>query len=95
MKSEPLICVKAKIRLFHRRTVPVYDGYRPVFNFVTESKVGGLIRLLDREFFSPGEIGVVEIQFLTAAYPYLGDDFGPGTTFTFDEGTPFPIGDGL
>lgn len=88
-----MICIKANIRLYNVRKTPFGSGYHPLFNFVAESKVGGRIRLLDRVEFLPGETGLVEIWFPVGEY--LGDDFSVGTRFTFDEGTPETLGDGV
>ncbi len=89
-----MIRIRAKIRLNHVRKTPFGDGYFPLFNFDSESKVGGKIFLIDRNEFAPGETGTVEIRFPEGAEQYLGESFSVGTTFTFDEGTPTSIGDG-
>lgn len=88
-----MMCIKATIKLYERRSIPFDNGYHPLFNFASESKVGGRIHLLDRDEFRPGDTGLVEIWFPVAEY--LGDDFSKGKRFTFDEGTSEPIGEGV
>ncbi len=89
-----MIYIKARIKLYeHRRKVPFGDGYHPLFNFVSETKHGGAIHLVDREEFFPGDEGLVEVWF-----PF--DDLGKGVIivgkhFTFDEGSTVPIGEGV
>ena len=95
-----MLCIKARITLYNIRKVPFGNRFHPLFNFVSESKVGGLIVLLDRNEFQPAETAVVEIRFPIdsaedPASRYLGDDFSVGTQFTFDEGTPVAIGEGV
>ena len=60
-----MIRIIASIRLYKdgRRT-PFYSGYRPLFDFIEETKTSGQITLLDREAFYPGDEGVVELAFL-------------------------------
>lgn len=82
-----MIKIKAKIKLYsgelYRKT-PFTNGYRPLFNFVTDMKKSGQITLLNKSEFKPGEEGDVEIAFLNN--DYLGSDFGIGKSFTFGEG---------
>lgn len=87
-----MIKVKAKIRLYKDgRQTPFTDGYRPLFNFIDEMKTSGQITLDDKQEFFPGDEDIVEIAFLTK--DYLGNNFGVGTKFTFDEGRE-PLGEG-
>jgi translation elongation factor EF-Tu-like GTPase len=89
-----MIKIKAKIKLFKSdagRRTPFTNGYRPLFNFITEMKTSGKITLKDRQEFLPGDEGIVEIEFLNKEY--LGNDFEKGKKFTFDEGIEI-LGDG-
>ena len=63
-----MIRIIASIRLYKdgRRT-PFSSGYRPLFDFIEETKTSGQITLLDREDFYPGDEGIVEIAFLINA----------------------------
>ena len=62
-----MIRIIASIRLYKdgRRT-PFYSGYRPLFDFIEETKTSGQITLLDREAFYPGDEGVVVHNLLFA-----------------------------
>ena len=51
----------------------------------------GQISLIDRNFFQPGDDGMVEITFLNREC--LGKDFSEGVKFTFDEGAEI-LGEG-
>ena len=85
-----MIKVRAKIKLYsgiNKRTTPFTNGYRPLFNVLEETKTSGMIALLDREEFHPGDEGVVEIKFLNA-------DCIEGTQFLFYEGEE-PLGEGV
>ncbi len=89
-----MIKIKAKLKLYKgsdKRQTPFYSGYRPLFNFIEETKTSGQITLLDKEEFKPGEEGIVEIAFLHEKY--LGDDFKAGRKFLFDEGS-ISLGEG-
>ena len=80
-----MIRIIASIRLYKDGSrTPFYSGYRPLFDFIEETKTSGQITLLDREAFYPGDEGVVEIAFLIRRA--LGDNFSEGTKFTFGEG---------
>lgn len=87
-----MIRVKAVIKLYSDgRKTPFSDGYRPLFDFIEETKTSGQITLIDREAFYPGDEGIVEIAFLHRKA--LGDNFFEGTKFTFGEGRK-PLGEG-
>lgn len=87
-----MVKIRAYIKLYENgRKTPFHSGYRPLFNFVEEMKTSGRIDLIDKEQFSPGEEGEVEILFLNRNY--LGGDFDIGTTFLFGEGE-IPLGEG-
>ena len=90
--NTPIIRIKAVIKLYSdvRRT-PFSSGYRPLFDFIKETKTSGQITLLDREAFYPGDEGIVEIAFLIRRA--LGDNFFEGTKFTFGEGRKL-VGEG-
>jgi len=87
-----MIEVKAHIKLFlDGRRTPFKSGYRPLFDFISETKTSGMIKLLDTEKFYPGEEREVLIKFLSREF--LGNDFKPGKKFTFGEGVK-PLGEG-
>jgi elongation factor Tu len=89
-----MILVKANLKLYNGekvRQTPFSSGYRPLFNFIENMRTSGRINLIDRNEFSPGENGVVEIAFLNDEY--LGKDFNVGTKFSFGEGQ-IPLGEG-
>jgi translation elongation factor EF-Tu-like GTPase len=89
-----MILVKANLKLYYgekARQTPFTNGYRPLFNFGEDMKTSGQINLIDKNEFSPGENGVVEIAFLNDEY--LGKDFNVGTKFSFGEGK-IPLGEG-
>jgi translation elongation factor EF-Tu-like GTPase len=80
-----MIKVKANIKLYKSGRITAFrSGYRPLFNFIKDMKTSGLIFLVDRFEFNPGDEGEVEINFINKMY--LGDDFGLGKKFTFGEG---------
>ena len=83
-----MVKVKAKIKLYagepYRKT-PFTNGYRPLFNFISDMKKSGQIMLLNKSKFKPGDEDDVEITFIDNNY--LGSDFGKGKTFTFGEGS--------
>ena len=80
-----IIRIKAAIKLYSDgRKTPFHNGYRPLFDFIKETKTSGQITLLDRGAFYPGDEGIVEIAFLHRKA--LGDNFFAGTKFTFGEG---------
>jgi len=81
--------VKAKIKLFKgdgKRNTPFKNGYRPLFDFLKESKVSGSIKLIDRGQFKPGEEAIAYITF-------LGSFCKVGTHFSFYESI-VPLGEG-
>jgi translation elongation factor EF-Tu-like GTPase len=83
-----MLNVRAKIKLYKGdgyRQTPFVNGYRPLFNFISESKKSGKINLIDTSQFLPGDEGIVTISFIDEQY--LGNDFGTGKTFTFGEGS--------
>jgi len=89
-----MLNVKAQIKLYKGRDfrqTPFADGYRPLFNFVSDMKKSGRINLIDTKLFSPGDEGIVTISFIDEKY--LGNDFGKGKEFTFGEG-PHVLGEG-
>ena len=80
-----MIKIKASIELHqHSRRTPIRSGYTPDFDFVKESLTGGYIILLNKNEIFCGEKAEVEIRFLHK--DLLGEDFAPGTKFTFYEG---------
>jgi hypothetical protein len=82
-----MINIKAQIKLYKGqgyRQTPFADGYRPLFNFVSDMKKSGKINLSNRKQFSPGEEDIVTITFIDGKY--LGNDFGKYKSFTFSEG---------
>lgn len=85
-----MIRVKAKIKLYSgygKRKTPFSNGYRPLFDLLEDTKVSGMITLLDRNEFQPGEEGVVEIKFLEA-------NCTEGKKFHFYESKD-PLGEGI
>ena len=88
-----MIKTKAKIKLYDgSRKTPFINGYRPLFNFITEMKTSGQITLIDRQVFYPNQEGIVEITFLKNSF--LGKGFNIGSKFTFGEGRE-PLGEGV
>jgi translation elongation factor EF-Tu-like GTPase len=81
-----MIKIKAHLKLYKGvRATPFLSGYRPVFDFILETKTGGgQITLIEKDEFSPGEEGEVEINFISNKY--LGEDFKVGKVFYFGEG---------
>ncbi|SHG42565.1 hypothetical protein [Pedobacter caeni] len=82
---EKLFKIKAEIKVDEKsvRTWPIKNGYRPGFNFINESQTSGSIKLLEKDSLKPGDLGRVEISFVSDAL--LGKiDFG--TEFKFYEG---------
>jgi elongation factor Tu len=82
-----MIIVIAKIKLYSDeigRKTPFLSGYRPLFNFIKESKTSGEINLRNKNKMFPNEVAEVEIKFVDKRF--LGNNFGVGTRFTFDEG---------
>ena len=64
-----MVRVRANIKLYsgqNKRKTPFSNGYRPLFDVLEGTKTSGMITLLDRETFNPGDEGVVEIKFLEA-----------------------------
>jgi len=86
-----MIKIKAKLRLNQMRKTSIHTGYRPQFNFISETSTSGHIILLDREKLLPGEEAVVEILFLFKEF--LGDDLSPGKIVTFGETPQHCFGD--
>jgi elongation factor Tu len=87
--------INARIKLFSGegcRKTPFYSGYRPLFNFISESKASGEITLIDRERMLPNDEADVIIKFVSDQY--LGKDFNTGIKFTFDEGKEI-LGEGF
>lgn len=83
----------ARIKLYegeNKRKTPFTTGYRPLFQFIKETRTSGHIRLLENEKIMPGEESVVEISFLHKEY--LGD-FKLGSMFKFYESEE-PLGEG-
>ena len=65
-----MLKVNAKIILYSgeaKRQTPLKSGYRPLFEISNETKVSGLITLLDRAELKPGDEAIVEIQFANAS----------------------------
>lgn len=84
-----MVKVKAKIKLYsgpNKRQTPFTDRYRPLFDVLEGTKTSGMITLLDRDEFRPGEEGGVEITFLDA-------NCTKGTKFHFFESME-PLGEG-
>jgi translation elongation factor EF-Tu-like GTPase len=89
-----MLKVKASITLYkgeNNRQTAFKSGYRPLFNFIEEMKKSGLISIIEKDQFYPGETNLVDILFLND--DYLGNDFGIGSRFTFGEGGS-PLGEG-
>lgn len=87
-----MIKIKAIVKLYKNgRKTPFSSGYKPLFDFVAYTKTSGQIKLIDRDWFYPGDEGVVEITFLNQEY--LGNNFSEGVKFTFGEGGE-PLGEG-
>ncbi len=85
-----MVRVKAQIRLYAgvgKRKTPFASGYRPLFDVLEETKTSGMITLLDRESFEPGDEGTVEIKFIKA-------NCDKGTRFNFYESVE-PLGEGV
>ena len=90
-----MIRTKAHLHLYAgpgKRTTAFVSGYRPLFNLVEWTKTSGQILLFDRQELYPGEQAQVIIKFKVSAA--LGENFGVGATFTFDEGND-ALGDGV
>jgi hypothetical protein len=81
--------IRAKIKLFKGTDVrqnPFTTGYRPLFEFPeATTKISGRIDLIDGDFFSPGQTGIVKIFFNQGIIS--NDYFSKGNTFYFSEGT--------
>lgn len=61
--------ILANLKLYEgnsKRKTPFVDGYRPLFGVRGNGLTSGMITLLDREKFFPGDEGTVEIKFLHA-----------------------------
>ncbi len=82
--------VRAKIKLYsgqNKRQTPFTNGYRPLFDVLEKTKTSGMITLLDRQAFNPGDEGIVEIKFLEA-------NCSEGTLFYFYESVE-ALGEGV
>jgi len=85
-----MVKIKAKIKLYAdvgKRKIPFKNGYRPLFDVLDDTRVSGMIILLDRDEFKPGEKGIVEIKFIEAK---ISND----TSFYFYESEE-PLGEGI
>lgn len=85
-----MIRVRAHIKLYAgvgKRKTPFTNGYRPLFDVLEDTKTSGMITLLDRDSFRPGDEGVVEIKFINA-------NCDEGTRFYFYESVE-PLGEGV
>lgn len=61
--------VLGRLKLYsgtNKRKTAFFDGYRPLFDIEGQGLTSGMITLLDREEFLPGDEGIVEIRFLDA-----------------------------
>lgn len=90
-----MIRILAEIVLFESgRNNPIITGYRPAFKGLNDSTlISGKIILINKEFFFPGERGIVEINFLDGS---VTDNYLiVGRQFSFGEGSPIAIGDGV
>ena len=60
-----MITIRAKIILDENRgrTTAIKNGYRPQFNFVSESKKSGAINLINRDYLDVGNQSEVFIHF--------------------------------
>jgi elongation factor Tu len=84
-----MITIKANIKLYsgeRKRTTAFTSGYRPLFDILDGALTSGMITLLDRTQFCPGDEGDVEITFREAKCP-------PGMKFLFFESSE-PLGEG-
>lgn len=60
-----MVSIKAILHFYNEvRKVPFSNGYRPAFDFESESLTSGRILLKNEKIFYPGETGEVEIEFL-------------------------------
>lgn len=60
-----MISIKAILHFYDNvRKTPFSNGYRPAFDFESESLTSGRILLENEKLFYPGEIGEVKIEFL-------------------------------
>lgn len=62
-----MIKIRAELKLYvgkNKRQTPFTSGYRPAFDILKDTLTSGMINLLDRDFFYPGDQGVVEIKFI-------------------------------
>ncbi len=85
-----MVRVKAQIKLYAgsgKRKTPFTSGYRPLFDVLEGTKTSGMITLIDRESFEPGDEGMVEIKFIKA-------NCDEGTRFYFYESIE-PLGEGV
>ncbi|MCP3869803.1 MAG: hypothetical protein GY703_17260 [Gammaproteobacteria bacterium] len=85
-----MIRVRAHIKLYigaGKRRTPFTSGYRPLFDVLEDTKTSGMITLLDRDDFGPGDEGVVEIKFINA-------NCEEGTRFHIYESVE-PLGEGF
>jgi len=85
-----MVRIKAKIKLYAgvgKRKTPFANGYRPLFDVLEDNKTSGMITLLDRDEFKPGDEGIVEIKFIDA-------NCSKDTLFYFYESRE-PLGEGV
>ncbi|MCJ7935356.1 MAG: hypothetical protein MUW56_17440 [Chryseobacterium sp.] len=83
-----MITIKATLHMYDDiRKTPFSNGYRPAFDFGTESLTSGRIMLLDnkKQLFYPGEIGEVEISFMFEEF--VKDKLKIGEKIYFYEGS--------
>lgn len=90
-----MIRILAEIELFKSgRKSPIITGYRPAFKGLNNTTlISGKIILIDKDIFFSGERGIVEINFLDGSVS--DEHLIVGKEFTFGEGTPVAIGDGV
>jgi hypothetical protein len=62
-----MIKIIAELKLYvgkNKRQTPFTSGYRPAFSILEDTLTSGMINLLDRKEFYPGDQGIVEIKFI-------------------------------
>jgi len=86
-----MITIRAKLKLYENvRKTPFISGYRPTFDFGKGLTSGRILLPNNKDFFSPGEEGEVEINFLFKEF--LGNKLNVGENIIFTEGIT-PIGE--
>lgn len=78
----------ANLKLYsgnNKRQTAFFDGYRPLFDIKDQGFKTGMITLLDRKEFLPGDEAQVEIRFLNA-------EIAEGTKIYFYEAVE-PLGE--